>query len=264
MKNSIEVNIGKINVPSTESEVQKESPKKVDINLEVKKNVLDKNQTVFEESILRNQDGPKKNEMRDKPLVISNTKKSMESIECPNVIVNKSLLGKGITKNLQIILRNEEGLKIGHDNDEQCRYLEKPSPSSDRRLQFIFNYVGKLEETLKQPLHKKSQNQIVPSRRGRKRKLEENVDLKNNNSSYEQTTGIKKRKRCIAPNPNLAIAKATKEKLCNNTDISPNGSFSLPLSPAESDKSVDKKEEELPKLTKQKKNVIMRIEQLNF
>ncbi|KAJ8967236.1 hypothetical protein NQ317_007598 [Molorchus minor] len=52
------------------------------------------------------------------------------------------------------------------------------------------------------------------------------------------------------------LGKLDGTTLIQESNISPNGSFLLPLSPAESEKSNDKKEEELPKPAKQKRTVV--------
>ncbi|XP_018577428.1 biorientation of chromosomes in cell division protein 1-like 1 isoform X2 [Anoplophora glabripennis] len=113
----------------------------------------------------------------------------------------------------------DNAVNTHYSDSEPCIYLEPLSPRLDKNLQFLYRYIEKLEQDVKHSL-KTFQNNFVPLKeRYGKRKLAENVDLRNNNKAhYEQTT-----------------------------DISPNDSFSLPLSPAESDKSNGKKEDESPK-----------------
>ncbi|KAJ8920105.1 hypothetical protein NQ315_011761 [Exocentrus adspersus] len=164
---------------------------------------------------------------------------------------------------VKITVSSDESGNVGNsctemDVDEACdpdacTHLEPNSPSLDKNLQFLYKYIDKLEQEVKHSL-KACQNNFAPlKRRYGKRKLNDTVDLKNNNNKahYEQTTEGKKRKRSVAAN------SKGNEKLCNSSDILPNQNFSLPLSPAESEKSVDKKEEESPK-TKQKREAIGR------
>lgn len=78
------------------------------------------------------------------------------------------------------------------DSSEPCIYLEPLSPRLDKNLQFLYKYIETLEQDVKHSL-KTFQNNFVPLKeRYRKRKLVENVDLRNNNNKahYEQTTGM--------------------------------------------------------------------------
>ncbi|KAG5874485.1 hypothetical protein JTB14_003384 [Gonioctena quinquepunctata] len=142
------------------------------------------------------------------------TDKSSDEINIDNVRSNE-------TKRLLVVLKENNitenkhrigNLKISGKHAENCLYLEKPTMCEENNLDFLHGFIAKLEEDLCKEI---SSNPVQVARSGRKRKLDENVDLKNNNKAhYEQAI-----------------------------DIPPNESFSLPLSPAESDKSNDKKED---------------------
>nr|XP_023029136.1 biorientation of chromosomes in cell division protein 1-like 1 isoform X1 [Leptinotarsa decemlineata] len=155
------------------------------------------------------------------------------------------------TKRLSIVIDTEEINKNNHkaaeeDLDcsatEDCRYLEKPTALEEANLRFLHEFVDKLQREV-YVCTKVTKNNVQHTRRGRKRKANEIVDVKNNNDAHYKQIIVRKRGR--PPGSQTVLSKVDKEKLCNNTDILSHDRFPLPLSPAESDKSNDKKEEEI-------------------
>ncbi|CAH1155882.1 unnamed protein product [Phaedon cochleariae] len=158
-------------------------------------------------------------------------------------------------KQLSVILDVNDIKNINKVNEEietqysinECRYLEQQSSRDERNLQYIHKFIEKLEKEIEDCKTELQNN--VHYGRGQKRKFEEFIDQKNNNKSYFEQTTVKKRGR--PPGSNSANTKAV--KMCNTSDILQNNSFPLPLSPAESDKSNDKKEEEIVVPAKRKR-----------
>ncbi|CAH1102717.1 unnamed protein product [Psylliodes chrysocephalus] len=108
------------------------------------------------------------------------------------------------------------------NSNDDCLYLEKPTLCEENNLKFLRQIVSKLQTEINDAVET-TRNNFWPLNRGKKRKLEECVDFRNNNDIGYTTTDI------------------------------PDEHFSLPLSPAESDKSNDRKEEDLLIPMKQKR-----------
>ncbi|CAG9856406.1 unnamed protein product [Phyllotreta striolata] len=125
----------------------------------------------------------------------------------------------------------------GLECKDECLYLDKPSDYEEKNLKYLKNIISQFEEER-------------DDKRGIKRKLDESIVFKNNIEM--QYTDIVHNRR-DSNSSNKVGSKANKKRMCNNTDITPDEHFSLPLSPAESDKSGDRKEEDLLIPTKQKR-----------
>ncbi|CAG9829046.1 unnamed protein product [Diabrotica balteata] len=108
-------------------------------------------------------------------------------------------------------------------SDDNCYFLKEPSCDEENYLSGLKMLISRMEIDIEQCTENLSNN-VWPSKRGLKRKFEEHVDIKNNNKT-----------------PYM------------ETDITPAEHFSLPLSPAESDKSNERKDEDLVIPIKQKR-----------
>lgn len=122
------------------------------------------------------------NKPADSDKLEDNMVKSTEMVE-PDEVVTEMVV--------EAVDATDNALHSDSDSNEPCIYLEPLSPRLDKNLQFLYKYIEKLEQDVKHSL-KTFQNNFVPLKeRYGKRKLVENVDLKNNNNKahYEQTTG---------------------------------------------------------------------------
>ncbi|XP_057654305.1 biorientation of chromosomes in cell division protein 1-like 1 isoform X1 [Diorhabda carinulata] len=131
-------------------------------------------------------------------------------------------------------------------NENDCYYLEKPTQQEENNLKFIREIARNLEKEIGYSFRDYSGK--ILRKTGMKRKFEE-IDAKNNNKTdYTKT----EKKRRISASSQSVVRVANKK---NSTDVTPTEVFPLPLSPAESDKSNERKDEDLLIPMKQKRIV---------
>lgn len=128
------------------------------------------------------------------------------------------------------------------EETNSCKYLEEAPERLEKKKEFLNEYVDKLQRDIDDK-HKTSE------RLNKKRKTDEQADAKNNNkmNDSEDAGNLKKRvkrKSTTTISGNIFL-NTFKTNLINCCLDVPNESFPLPLSPAESDASSDKKEESL-------------------
>lgn len=132
-------------------------------------------------------------------------------------------------------------------SENACYYLEKPTQDDEYRIRYIHEVISNLEkEMIGFTLQDSSPKTL--QKIGRKRKFEEVHVKNNNNATYMET----EKKRRISASSQSVVRVANKK---NSTDVTPTEMFPLPLSPAESDKSNERKDEDLLIPIKQKRIV---------
>ncbi|RZC34175.1 biorientation of chromosomes in cell division protein 1-like 1 [Asbolus verrucosus] len=120
------------------------------------------------------------------------------------------------------------------ENEENCKYFDKVDTTEIEFLQFVNAFIKNVERY-------KSRKETMY-----KRKVEDS-DVKNNNNKKLKIVPDDKKKKLI---------KKNKEKFNSNADLTPSEKFSLPLSPAESEKSVGRKDETVIVPLRTKRNSI--------
>ncbi|XP_068899554.1 biorientation of chromosomes in cell division protein 1-like 1 [Tenebrio molitor] len=117
--------------------------------------------------------------------------------------------------------------------EEECKYFESVDIKQIDFLRFVDQFIGRCEK-----------GGCVRDGNVHKRKIEDN-DVRNNNKQF-----------VIIPEKKTRIAKKNKDRTYNNAEISPSEKFPLPLSPADSDKSVGRRDETVIVPLKPKRNCI--------
>lgn len=74
------------------------------------------------------------------------------------------------------------------NSNDDCLYLEKPTLCEENNLKFLRQIVSKLQTEINDAVET-TRNNFWPLNRGKKRKLEECVDFRNNNDIGYTTTG---------------------------------------------------------------------------
>ncbi|XP_028155687.1 biorientation of chromosomes in cell division protein 1-like 1 isoform X2 [Diabrotica virgifera virgifera] len=222
-------NLNKIN--SEEEQV----PNIVSSSTNSNKNVQDSPPKKTEEEISKDQNASNLLEASVQQTELNNIDKiNSEKEQVPNIVNSNTNSNKNVqdsppsssekTYTREILNANVKNTELlAALSDDKCYFLKEPSCDEESYLSGLKMLISRMEVDIEQ-CTENLRNNVWPSKRGRKRKLEVHVDIKNNNKT-----------------PYM------------ETDITPTEHFSLPLSPAESDKSNERKDEDLVIPIKQKR-----------